>query len=377
MDTRDCLIALNMVDGLGSIRITELLKYFSTPKNIFKAGITELSKVAKIGTCIAQRICNINGSPELEKELREIDNQKARVVTIEDADYPSLLKQIYDPPIVLYVMGDVKLLRRTAVAIVGCRRATFYGLKQAEALGRSLSNKGICVVSGFARGIDTAAHKGALSGNGSTVVVLGSGLMCIYPPENKKLAQDVKNKGAIISEFPLRMLPLKGNFPRRNRIISGLSKAVVVVEAARRSGSLITADLALSQGREVYAVPGAAGSISSQGTNGLIKEGAKLVENAEDIIEDLAVQIYFNDKEKNEETQTIGQEDVRAVDCDKTSRLLLEILSSEPMHIDLLIKTTNLDISLVCKNLLELQLKGLVQEIEGKRFIKKEVASWN
>lgn len=368
MRIQEYLIALNMVQGLASLRIKKLLVHFSDPRNIFKASIKELASVDNIGTILAQRIRGMIDSVEFKKELRQISNLGIKVITIADKDYPLFLKQIYDPPPVLYIQGNLSVFRKPAVAIVGCRRASYYGLRQAERLATALSAREICIVSGFARGIDTAAHKGALVSSGNTIAVLGSGFMHLYPPENKALLKEVVKKGAIISEFALEVLPLRGNFPRRNRIISGLSQAVVVVEAARRSGSLITADLALSQGRDVFAVPGAANTINAQGTNKLIREGAKLVEKAEDIIEELEIPINESKKRKN--TAKI-KEDVQLINCNQSAEKILQILSYEPLHIDSLVKSSNLSFSCVYKGLLELQLKGLVKEIEGKKFIKK------
>jgi len=291
MKAKDYLIALNMVPGLGSVKIMKLLKYFPSPKQIFEAPCDKLLNINQIGILLAKRIHTIIDSNEFKRELKQIQDLNIKIVTINDSAYPELLKQIYDPPIALYILGDVSNLQMLSVAVVGCRRASFYGLKQAECIAGVLAAKGVCIVSGLARGIDTAAHKGALASGGRTVAVLGSGLNNIYPPENKNLLEKiVEQKGTVISEFSLEMSPQKGNFPRRNRIISGLSRAVVVVEAAKRSGSLITANLALDEGRDVYAVPGTANSFNAQGTNKLIKEGAKLVENAEDILQELNIE---------------------------------------------------------------------------------------
>ncbi|MFH2137970.1 MAG: DNA-processing protein DprA [Candidatus Omnitrophota bacterium] len=286
MNDREYLIALNMISGLGSVRIAGLLDFFKTPRQIFEAEAAVLAGFGGLGKIISGRIKTILSSQIFEDELRNIKKLGIHVISLLDAEYPQTLKNIYDPPAVLYVKGDTRCLSNLSVAIVGCRKASTYGLKQAEKIAGELSQNGVCVVSGMARGIDTAAHKGALAARGKTVAVLGSGLSVVYPPENQGLFEKIAKQGAVISEFSLQSSPVKSNFPRRNRIISGLSKAVVVVEAMRQSGSLITADFALEQGREVYAVPGAANSLNAQGTNKLIKEGAKLVENAQDILEE-------------------------------------------------------------------------------------------
>lgn len=369
MREQEYFIALNMVQGLGTRKTIALLRHFSSPSQIFKAKIDELSVINGIGALLAKRIKAIIDSQEFAKELKEISKSKTQIITFIDNSYPDLLKQIYDPPVVLYLEGDVRCLDMICVALVGCRRASFYGIQQAERLAQGLSVKGICVVSGLARGIDAAAHRGAIISKGKTIAVLGSGLKHIYPKENRNLFQEIAEKGAVISEFPLWTIPFQGNFPQRNRIISGLAKAVVVVEAAQRSGSLITANLALEQGRDVYAVPGPANAINAQGTNRLIKEGAKLVENAEEILEELNIKYCVQKKENyiDEEAKKI----TRQLNLNTPENKLLEFLSSEPMHIDLLVKLCKLEPACVYRNLLELQLKGLVQEVGGKRFIRK------
>ncbi|MFH1063322.1 MAG: DNA-processing protein DprA [Candidatus Omnitrophota bacterium] len=289
MQEREYYIALNMVSGLGSILISRLMHKFYTAQNIFQADIHELVQLSGISIDIAKRIKQILSTEEFAKELEQIALNNIEIITIQDQRYPALLKEIYDPPIVLYLKGDVSVFKNKMLAVIGCRRASAYGLKQSDQIAQALAKLSICIVSGMARGIDTAAHKGALLVHGKTIAVLGSGFNNIYPLENKALFNEIANNGAVVSEFALNTLPLRGNFPRRNRIISGLCRAIVVVEAAQRSGSLITADLALNQGREVFAVPGSANSFNAQGTNKLIKEGAKLVENAQDIIDGLYV----------------------------------------------------------------------------------------
>lgn len=286
-DNKIYYIALNMVSGIGPVLVKKLKERFFSAKGIFEASVLSLSKVPGMNERIAADLKGILSSSVLKKELKEIKQENVRILCQEDILYPKLLKEIYDPPIVLYLKGELSLLEKATVAVVGCRRASFNGLQIAERLSQELSRRGICIVSGLARGIDTASHKGALKGPGSTVAVLGSGLKCVYPPENKRLFDEISRAGALISEFSLNTAPHKSNFPRRNRIISGLSLGVVVVEAAQRSGSLITANMALNQNREVFAMPGAANSVNAKGTNKLIKEGAKLVEGADDILEEL------------------------------------------------------------------------------------------
>ena len=284
MEDREYLIALNMVEGLGSIRITKLLNGFNSAEDIFRSGESRLQSIAGIGRELSLRIRSFN-IKALKEELELSKKENIKIISILDEDYPEDLKNIPDAPIILYVKGVLDNSGLN-IAVIGSRKASSYGLLTAERLSGQLASLGVTIISGMARGIDSAAHKGALKAGGRTVAVLGSGLLNIYPPENVELAKQITGNGAVISEFPLKTSPLRENFPRRNRIISGLSKGVIVVEAALRSGALITADLALDQGRDVFAVPGEVGSPTSCGTNYLIKQGAKLVDSAEDILEE-------------------------------------------------------------------------------------------
>ncbi|RKY36332.1 MAG: DNA-protecting protein DprA [Candidatus Omnitrophota bacterium] len=362
MRQQEYIIALNLVPGLGNIKIINLLKRFSCVSEIFTAHIDELLKKGNLEISIARHIQTVLESEIFKNELRQINRLKVKIVTIIDSEYPECLKQIYNPPVVLYVLGDVSILSQVCIGVVGCRRASFYGLTQAERISAELSVKGVCVVSGLAIGIDTAAHKGALSGTGKTIAVLGSGLGNIYPLRNKELAFKIIKQGAIVSEFPLLTPPLQNNFPRRNRIISGLCKALVVVEAAKRSGSLITANFALEQNRDVYAVPGAANSINAQGTNKLIQQGAKLVQNGQDVLEDL--NIVFLDKLENITCKS------QCSQITEETKKILAFLSANPLHIDIIIKQLDFSPACIYKGLLELQLKGMVKELSGKMFIR-------
>ncbi|MFH1460646.1 MAG: DNA-processing protein DprA [Candidatus Omnitrophota bacterium] len=368
MEKREYLIALNMVSGLGSRSILKLLKIFKTVENIFTTKESDFLHMSQINDrTLFTRIKTILCSSRFKQELSEIKKLKINILTLFDPEYPVFLKEIYDPPVVLYVKGDIDIFKKNLIAVVGCRRASFYGLKQAERIARDLSRRNVCIVSGLARGIDSAAHKGALSAQGGTIAVLGSGFKRVYPRENKELFKKIVESCAVVTEFPLDTEPLKGNFPRRNRIISGLSYAVIVVEAAKKSGSLITADLALSQGREVFAVPGAANSLNAQGTNKLIKEGAKLVETAEDIIDELNLPKVNEIKSCREDLAVL---DSQQQSENEIAKQLLVILNSEPLHIDSIVKNTKFSAACIYRNLLNLQLKGLIKEVEGKRFIR-------
>lgn len=283
-------------------------------------------------------------------------------IKIGDKNYPKILKQIHKPPKELYVKGRILGDTEFAIAIVGSRIASMYGLTTAERLGYELASRGLVVVSGLARGIDSASHKGALKAHGKTIAVLGSGLDIIYPPENKKLAEEIVEKnGALISEFPMGAPPAPKNFPQRNRIISGLSLAVVVVEAAKDSGALITADFALEQNREVFAVPGKVDSATSFGTNKLIKEGAKLVQTADDIMDELGLKLKASKGSAAEALKPNISQDEKAV---------YESLSGEAKYLDDVVEEAKLPLNKTQEILLRLQIRKLVRELPGKHFIR-------
>ena len=291
MNDTERLLILNMVEDLGSVRTQALLKYFGSLEEIFQAKERDLKEVKGTGEKIAFEIIRSSRRIDLKKELGLIKRHNIKIISFLDKGYPKNLKNIYNPPMVLYVLGDVLPQDDVAIAIVGSRLASFYGIQQAERFGFELASRGVTVTSGLARGIDSSAHRGALKAGGRTLAILGSGILNIYPKEHRGLAEEISKNGAVISEFPMMAIPEKRNFPKRNRIISGLSLGVVVVEAAQRSGALITSDIAIEEGREVFAVPGKVDSITSRGTNGLIKQGAKLAETVDDILEELDLQI--------------------------------------------------------------------------------------
>ncbi|MBI2446989.1 MAG: DNA-protecting protein DprA [Candidatus Omnitrophica bacterium] len=359
-----------MVEGLGIVRLRALLEHFETTNAVLKANKKDLMSIQGIGDVISDGIINISKSGILDKELNLIKKKKVKIITVYDKDYPQNLKSVFDPPILIYVQGDLDKRDILSIAIVGSRRPSFYGRATAERLGKELSSLGITIVSGMARGIDTAGHKGATRNGGRTIAVLGSGLGVIYPPENKELFEEIASKGAVVSEFPMGTIPDRKNFPKRNRIISGLSLGVIVVEAARHSGSLITADLALEQGREVFAVPGNAGAINSQGTNHLIKEGAKLVENSADVLEELGpiLRQYIpgsGSKDGNQNTDPM-----MFPKMDKTQSQIFSVLSQEPAHIDEITDRCKLTAQAVSSSLVVLELKGLIRQLPGKMFVK-------
>jgi DNA processing protein len=299
-----------------------------------------------------------------------------RKIAVGDVEYPKNLKTLHRPPKALYVNGSFKEDDDFAVAIVGSRRASLYGIQMAEKLGYDLALRGVTVVSGMARGIDAAAHRGALKAKGRTIAVMGSGHDNIYPPENKDLYKLIAASGAVISEFENDTPPVPKNFPIRNRIISGLSLGIIVVEAAKNSGALITADFALEQNREVFAVPGKISSLTSEGTHALIKDGARLVQSAEDVIEELGLHeiepVSGEDKEVIKEK--ISKKTTRYVYNALTDdeRKIYKVLSDEPLYVDDVVKQAKVELTKASKVLLALELKRLIKELPGKQFIRTE-----
>jgi len=361
MNDRDRLLILNMVEGIGSVRARALLEHFGSTGRLFRAGADEIANVDKIGRVLALNLAGSLRKIKISRELKLIDKNKIRVMTFMDPGYPENLKNIYDPPVILYVRGEILPCDDTAVAVVGSRRASFYGMRTAEKIGFELASRGITVVSGLARGVDSSAHKGALKAGGRTLAVLGSGLSNIYPGEHAELAEKISRSGAVISEFPMETIPDRGNFPKRNRVISGLSMGVVVVEAAEKSGALITSDSAIEQGREVFAVPGKIDSPTSKGTNMLIKQGAKLAGTVDDILEELGL-------------GTRGQNgkpaDIMPTILDKEETLVYNLLTGDPRHIDELSGESDMEISDISRVLFDLEMRGLVKQLPGKNFVR-------
>lgn len=355
-------VAWNKIPDIGPKRFYKLLEYFGSVENAWQAKSGEISKILNLSSKISSRLFEEKNNIIPERELDSIYKYKVNVLTIEDALYPKNLKTIHYPPPVLYFKGTIVKADKNSISIVGSRKATYYGKMVAEKLSKDLTLAGLTIISGMARGIDTAAHKGALSVNGRTIAVLGCGIDHIYPPENRRLAQEMQESGAIISEFPLSTLPERQNFPRRNRIISGLSLGTVVVEAAEKSGALITADFALDQGREVFAIPGNINSPLSDGSHNLIKQGAKLVNNYQDILEEIHIVLSqkADEKEMVKENTSLTEEE----------KIIYRLITKEPIQIDEIIDTSNLSAGKVSEILLNLELRDLIKEIEGKRFIK-------
>jgi len=372
MNDRERLILLNLIPDIGSLRVKRLLDAFGSLRELFAASEQQLQQVDGIGPVLARRVVSsCRNSRLLDEELRLVQHAGCSIVAMLDVEFPEPLKAIPDPPVVLYVKGRWTETDRTAVAIVGSRRASIYGQQVAKRLAYDLALRGVTVVSGLARGIDAAAHQGALKAGGRTLAVLGNGLASIYPPEHAKLADAITAQGAILSEFPMRMAPLAQNFPRRNRLISGLALGVVIVEAAKRSGALITADLALEQGREVFAVPGKVDALTSQGTHQLLKQGARLVTSVEDILEELRLTELSVHPERLQPTASAGQVGAAQGVTDDEQALLAHLEQDEPRDVEALAVKTGLPASTCAAGLLRLELKRLVKQLPGKRFVKQ------
>jgi DNA processing protein len=348
---------LKSVPLVGNVTFMRLLSHFGSPERALKATAQELAQVKGVSRAAVASLLAYDYHPFAKAECERVAAAGATVVDVLSGRYPRLLMEIPDPPPFLYVKGEVNG-SETAVAIVGSRHASQYGLSTATRLARDLALQGVTVVSGMARGIDTAAHWGALKAAGRSIAVLGCGIDIVYPPENAALHAALSAGGALITEFPMATAPLAENFPRRNRIISALSRGVVVVEAGESSGSLITAHYALEQGREVFAVPGNVTLDGSRGANGLIKEGAKLVERVEDILEELAIE----PREKSALPQP------PSFSLTPQEAEIYTLLCQGPLQIDDIIVQSALTAGEVSATLLRLELKGAIMQLPGKHF---------
>ncbi len=357
MDERSYWVALNLVKGIGAVRFRQLLEFFGTAELAWQAPQSAWSSAG-----IPQRVVNnfslVRQQVDLERVLEKIAAGNVRVITWLDGDYPRRLKEIDQSPPVLFIRGTINVEDDWAVAVVGTRRVTPYGRQIADEIGRFLAQNGVTVVSGLARGVDAIAHQSALQAGGRTFAVLGSGVDVIYPPEHRKLAAEIIQQGAVISDYPVGTQPDGVNFPPRNRIISGLSLATVVVEAGEKSGALITAEFAVDQGRDVFAVPGSILAAQSQGTNRLIEQGARPLLKMSEILESLKLE-QIPEKQQTRKLNPMSKEEQR----------LLEQLSSEPVHIDQLCELTGLPITNVSATLTMMELKGFVTQVGGMNYV--------
>ncbi|MDI6727433.1 MAG: DNA-processing protein DprA [Thermodesulfovibrionales bacterium] len=361
-------LALTLIKDIGPVTAKRLLSAFRTPKRVFEASPNELKDVEGINGSKINGISEFNSWDKVEKEINEINGHNVRIIRYTDEEYPESLRHIDDSPVILYVRGSFIKKDKYAVAIVGSRNMTPYGKKVTETIASELALCGITIVSGMARGIDATSHKSALKANGRSIAVLGSGLDNPYPPENKGLFNELSEKGCVISEFPMGTPPNKENFPQRNRLISGLSLGVLVVEAAARSGSLITAGCALDQGKDVFAVPGSITSANSEGTHELIKKGAKLVQKAEDILEDIAPHLKGLRGSANGLSEENLSVNLNGLEINDEEKAICNLLGSEPKHIDIISREAEMHAGRALGILLGLEIKGIVKQSEGKRF---------
>ncbi|MFH0855937.1 MAG: DNA-processing protein DprA [Candidatus Omnitrophota bacterium] len=369
-------LRLVLTPGIGPRRGKSLLERFKTPRAILEASLDDMSEVENVGREVAKKIVEGRKKIDLDGQIKLIEKNNVTLIPLDSEFYPDSLKSIFDPPLALFVKGEILPQDYFSIAMVGTRLASFYGRAMAEKLSRELAEKGFTVVSGGARGIDTRSHEATLRAKGRTLAVLGCGLDITYPQENKKLFEKIIEKGALISEFPLSTRPDKGNFPMRNRIISGLSLGVVVVEAPYKSGSLITVGHANDQGREVFSIPGHADNFVSKGSNQLLREGAKLVENADDIIEELEPVLITKLREFKASRPTTGFSGAsempgarRDLNNENENRVY-ELITPQAIPLDELIEKAGMDVSRVSGILLSLQIKKLIRQVPGQQFVR-------
>ncbi len=361
MNAREAYIGLNMIDKLGPVRVRALVEALGEPAGVFTASYEQLIRVKGVGSDLAQGILAQRELVDPLAEEEKAAKLNARLVTYVDSDYPELLKQIHDPPLALYVQGTLEKKDKQSVAVVGTRRASHYGLSVADRLAYQLAKCGLVVVSGLARGIDTAAHQGALKGGGRTIAVLGSALDTLYPPENADLARKIAGQGAVISEYTLGREADRTTFPYRNRIISGLTMGAVIVEADTQSGAMMTADSALDQGRSVFAVPGRIDQPGSHGPHRLIKNGARLVEDIDDILQEFELLLPMDPLKKAAALDSLPR-----VQLSADEQAVLRALFEEPLDVDSLARRANLPMTKLSSMLLGLEMKRVIRMLPGR-----------
>jgi len=370
-------LRLIRAESVGPTTFAKLIKHFGSADRALGASVSELAKINGVGFKTAERIAASRGKFDVSAELALAEKLDIWIINIDDKRYPPALKQIYDPPPVLYIKGSLTREDNLAISIVGSRLCSLYGQEQASRFAHFLSSAGFTICSGMARGIDSAAHQGALSAGGRTIAVQGCGLASVFPPENKKLFELIAESGACISELPLGYEPLSENFPPRNRIIAGLSLGTIVVEAGLRSGALITARAALENNREVMAVPGKIDSPLSKGTHQLIKQGAKLIESVEDVMEGLGYIGEQLEDHVSTAAERAGERvetplfDIKALKLSGPEKTIYECLHKEPLHIEEIIADTDLAAGSVNAGLVSLRLKGLIKQLPGSLFVKR------
>lgn len=381
-------LRLTMLPGIGSTSFIRLLARFHTPGEVLRASRGALREV--VGPALAERIAEYADAVDVDGQERVMEKYGVALITLEDPAYPPRLAEIYDPPLALFVRGDLHSADETCLAIVGTRRATPYGLRMAERFGSELAIRGVTVVSGMASGIDSAAHRGAIQSGGRTIAVLGNGVDITYPPENVELMENIVRHGCVISQFPMGVKPARGHFPYRNRIISGMTLGTLVVEGPLTSGALITARNAAEQGREVFAVPGQIGVRNSEGPHSLIREGAKLVETVDDILVELELPAAARQTPAKpaapahaaagHEAPAAAAEETKpaaraasppqrpAPQCSTIELDILSVLSPNGSFVDEIAAACRIPVSEALSSLTLLELKGLVKQFSGKRF---------
>lgn len=363
---RFALFQLSMVDGLGSLRLRALLKQFGSAQRAMAATSSDLREVDGIGPAIAGAIRSARDNSSSTEMLKRMQKLGVRLVREADPDYPAGLREIHDPPVLLSVRGSILPMDRAAISIVGTRRCSIYGRRMAERLATDLANRGLVVVSGLARGIDGVAHEAVLKAGGRTIAVLASGLARIYPPEHLDLAERIVRQGALVTEAPLDGAPLGGLFPQRNRIISGISLGVIVVEAGARSGALSTARHALEQGREVFAVPGRVGDATAEGTNWLIRQGATMVTCIDDVMEQIGPVELPASTLQNVDPGTSRL----PASMSPFEQAIFDALDREPIELELLLDKTSVGVAQASATLLALEMKRLVRRLPGNRYVR-------
>jgi DNA processing protein len=365
VEPRHAYIALNLIEQLGPVRLRQLLSHFGTAEAVLRASETELQRVQGIGPEVAAGIAAWEGTVDLEGELRRIREYGCQVWCQEDDEYPPLLREIYDPPIVLYVKGELRKGDRNSIAVVGSRQTTAYGQEVARRFAYQLAYTGVTVVSGGARGIDTAAHQGAISAGGRTLAVLGTGINLVFPPENRELFGRIAENGAVITQFPFNRPADKQSFPIRNRIVAGMTMGTVVVEANLTSGAMITANFAVDYGRQVFAVPGRIDSPRSRGCHELIRKGAKLCEGLEDILPEF--EYLFPPANRVDAT---GPGRSPGLALSESEQSVMEAMSGGEWEVDGLVQATSMPASAVSVALFSLEMKRLVRQLPGRRFVR-------
>ncbi len=366
MDSREAFVALNMIEHVGPVRARFLLEHFGDAPKILAASKSQLLHVRNIGDETAESIANWEKSVDLPGELKRISDFGCHVLISSDENYPASLREIYDPPLVLYVKGGLTAKDKNAVAMVGSRQTTHYGLETARKLAYQLAYVGVTVVSGGARGIDTAAHQGALSAKGRTIAVLGTGINLVFPTENAELFERIAANGAVITQFPFNRPADKQSFPIRNRIVAGMTLGTIVVEANLTSGALITANFATEYGRQIFAVPGRIDSPRSKGCHDLIKKGAKLCEGVEDVLSEFEYLFPASNRPPSPgETGVLP-----ALELSENEKLVYDSLSREEKSIDEVIRKCGLPSSAVSVALFGLEMKRVVKQLPGKMFVR-------